>query len=254
MEILRRPVHELTFADVEEFCQRGIPEGTQIDYKKDLSQKGLAKHFAAFSNARGGLIIIGVEEDATCKPSKWEGVNPADKYEERIHQQAKDVDPIPRYEVFTTNTGTNGNVFVLVRIQEGDLTPYYVQNDANIYMRTGNITKLCTELASPQETARLFGKRENAQLAREAWLKRAELLYDSTIARFHKQHEKWHKINISNTVYAPIPVHKSAILTAFIQPYFPNQNLTSPQELQVILNDLRYAQERKRIYWLNSVF
>lgn len=168
MEFLRKPIHELTFEDVSTFCEQSVSEGIQLDYKKELSAKGLSKHFAAFSNARGGLIIIGVQENSlNGKPITWDGVDPDGKLEDRIHQYAANVDPLPLYEVHCTNPNESGNVFLLIRIFEGDRTPYYVINDANIHMRTGNITKQCIELASPQETARLFEKRQNAEFSQE---------------------------------------------------------------------------------------
>lgn len=150
MDILNRSIQNFTFSDIANFCGQGIIEGIQLDYKKEVP-KDLAKHFAAFSNTRGGIIIIGVEEDPkTGRPIACNGVVYDAKIVDRIHQFASNVDPIPNYQLETTNAGPNGNVFILVRIFEGDRTPYYVQNDANLWIRTGNVSTPIN-IASPKE-------------------------------------------------------------------------------------------------------
>lgn len=160
---LRKELREITSADIVNFCKERYPEGSQLDYKKDTSTKGLAKHFVAFSNTRGGDIIIGVEENSdTGLPEKWEGVKNKDKVIESINQSILNVDPLPTYEYHVTDPLENGNVFVVIRIFEGDVPPYYVHNDNNIYVRSHNVTKLI-DLASPDYTKILFEKKSKAE-------------------------------------------------------------------------------------------
>ena len=127
MKLLNDPIKNISFDDVVSFCKEKHIEGLQIDYKKEFPSKGLAKHFAAFSNTRGGLIIVGVEEDVKGLPVKWAGLKNEGKLIDRVHQFASNVDPIPSYETCVTDE-KNGKVFLLVRVFEGDQTPYYVQN------------------------------------------------------------------------------------------------------------------------------
>ncbi|AKM82542.1 TPA: hypothetical protein DD449_01620 [Candidatus Berkelbacteria bacterium] len=88
MKLLLKPINSFTFQDVSDFCSEGYLENVQLDYKKDFSPKGVAKHFASFSNTRGGLIIFGVEEDEkTGKPTKWDGLNNDCKFEDQIYQR-----------------------------------------------------------------------------------------------------------------------------------------------------------------------
>ena len=50
MIVLNKDVEKITFEEVEKFCVEKRPEGVEIDYKKDLTNKqdGLSKHFASF--------------------------------------------------------------------------------------------------------------------------------------------------------------------------------------------------------------
>jgi len=188
MKLLSMPIDKFSFDDIVEFCETKQVEGIQLDYKLNLTSKkdGLAKHFASFSNCRGGVIIIGVEEDErTGLPKSWNGIEVDGKLMERIHQYAANVDPIPDYEVVHTDA-KNGKSFVLIRIYEGLNTPYYVHNDAHLYVRTGNITKLIDD-ASPDLIELLFGKRKAASEARRMALTMSEQLFDAQMARCFSQ-------------------------------------------------------------------
>jgi predicted HTH transcriptional regulator len=133
MDILTRQLNSFTFEDIVAFVGEKIPEGVQLDYKKDFPEKGLAKIIASFANTRGGVIIIGVEEDEkTGLPTACEGILP-DKHEDRIYQYIGNINPIPKVEIQTIDS-TQGKVFVLIRVFEGDETPYYVHNDNNIWI------------------------------------------------------------------------------------------------------------------------
>lgn len=83
-------------------------QGVEIDYKKEYSQKGLEKFLAVFSNTRGGVIIIGVEEDRkTGCPIKWEGIDDNAKLIEHIYQESCNVTPQPAFEVHKTAPGAS---------------------------------------------------------------------------------------------------------------------------------------------------
>src|SRR6185437_16370943 len=103
MNVFPKPFSEVTFSDVEAFCQQGYPESTTLDYKRDIPRE-LAKHFATFSNTLGGVIIVGVEEDpGSGIPLKWEGVTNNGKLLERANQFAANVNPLPTYTVRLTD-------------------------------------------------------------------------------------------------------------------------------------------------------
>jgi len=246
MKILNTPVRDLTFEDVVEFCKEKQVEGIQIDYKKDFPQKGLAKHFAAFSNTRGGIIIVGVEEDTkTGLPIKWEGITNEGKLEDRVHQFASNVEPLPDYDVHTTNE-VDGKVFLLIRIFEGVKTPYYPQNDSNIWVRTGNISN-SIDIASPEWTELLIGKEEKAKLARENYIHMAEAIYANGLIREDKKRKtlivnaKQKGDGSESKYYQKNLGVESAMCRVIIQPYFPRNSLASPKQIKDKISEFSYS-------------
>jgi hypothetical protein len=245
MNILNNPISNFSFSDIAQFCAEGQIEGVQLDYKRELPAKGLGKHFSSFSNTRGGLLIIGVEEDSrTGKPIAWEGLVFDTKLVDKIHQYAANVEPRPAYDVHVTDE-QEGKVFILVRVFEGDRTPYYVQNDANLYIRTGNITDPIG-LASPEAAELLFGKKAKADLARQNYISRTDEIFKASVNKAEKerQHaianekEKWKREQKpesreefrSSYTMDPLGTNTS-MCTILLQPFFPKVAITTPQEI-----------------------
>lgn len=254
MDILSKPIKSLSFSDVVSFCKEGVPEGTQVDYKKDFPQKGFAKHFAALSNTRGGVIIIGVEEDRVSGlPSAWEGVVKDAKQIEKIHQEAGNVEPMPSYDVHTTDE-VEGRSFVLIRVFEGDKMPYRPQNDSNVWVRTGNVSNP-VDIASPDGLELLFGKKEKAEKARSLYLERAEEIYEAALEREEKNRlgliEEVKKHGKEDPGYCKDKLgSKSLMCRIAVQPYFPQQALGRPQEIKGALDTMRF---RTRHYGFPSL-
>ncbi|MBL8159999.1 ATP-binding protein [Candidatus Saccharibacteria bacterium] len=186
MNILTMPFHSITFENVVAFCKTGALESFNLDYKKNMTGS-LSKHFATFSNTFGGLIIIGVEEDSTGRPSTYDGIVFDAKLIDQIHQHASNVDPFPRYSVRATDE-VKGKVFILIKIAEGDQPPYMPTNDLTIKMRTGNVS---TPLRNPdsRELEKLYEKRAKAPQARANAL---DLSYEVYRAALRPKAEKRH--------------------------------------------------------------
>lgn len=60
--IYTKPILEISWNDVEDFCRNRVPEGTYLDYKEDFPSQ-LEKTISALANTLGGIILIGVAED-----------------------------------------------------------------------------------------------------------------------------------------------------------------------------------------------
>lgn len=236
MDILNKPINSFKFADVVDFCTQKKPEGWQIDYKREFP-KDLTRHISAFSNTRGGIIIMGVEEDRdTGLPKAWEGVSDAAKLVERVYQEASNVEPFPSIDVVKTNE-VNGKAFILIRVFEGANTPYYAQNDGRIWVRTGNI-KNPIDVGSPDWIELLFNKREKAEKARKNMSEVAEHTYQAALVREEKKRQRTiieaakPESDVLNN-YPPGKVgDASKMCFVVLQPYNPSAQLVAPKDLK----------------------
>jgi len=189
----------------------------------------------------------------------FDGVKNEGKIEDRIHQYASGIEPIPQYQIHTTDE-KNGKVFVLIKIFEGDRTPYYVQNDANLWVRTGNISNPI-DIASPDHTEILFNKKRDAEKQRENYIKRAYEIFDASIKEaekernmlimqekvaFEKEKKKAYELNLSfNREFISQYVQSSigeniATITFLAQPFYPKRALSSPIDIQKSLGQIRF--------------
>jgi len=58
---------QITWDDVQSFCEQGISERGHLDYKKDFPAH-LERIIAAMANTHGGIILIGVDENHENRP------------------------------------------------------------------------------------------------------------------------------------------------------------------------------------------
>jgi hypothetical protein len=255
MDLLTKPISTFSFSDVVSFCENDHQrEGYQLDYKQEMPKNGIAKLLAAFSNTRGGVIVIGVAEDQdTGLPMAWHGVANPGKIVEQICQYATNVDPIPRFEYHVTNPGNNGNVFILVRVLEGDRTPYYVHNDPNIWVRTGNVGNP-VDRASPGAAELLYRKLEKASLAQQLAMGRANRVYDAAIRRsqriFLQQPTSDQLTSESGNDAKPerrALALEAVIFRVIVLPYYPGQPIDTPRSIQRRLREINTGDGRFRI-------
>lgn len=241
MNIFNRDVEEISFSDIESFCAEQQIEGIQLEYKKEFPKKGLAKQIASFSNTRGGLLIIGIEEDEKIGiPKSYNGVINEGKLLERVHQYASQVEPIPSYKATATDE-KNGKIFILIRVFEGENTPYFVQNDSNIWVRTGNISNPIDH-ASPDALELLYKKREKAEKQRKIQIERTVEISKAAIERQEKkrlialtQGEESDRLRIIDKEVGS----NVSMCNVTIQPYFPKKNFIDPYQLKQSLEKLR---------------
>lgn len=234
--LLAKNIHDITYNDVVAFCQQQVIEGVQLDYKETLP-KDLAKQFAAFSNTKGGLIIIGVGEDKkTGLPATWNGLANNGKIVDQIHQFAANVSPLPTYDIRTTDE-QGGNVFFLIRINEGAAPPYVTLSDPTVWIRNGNIRTP----ASREELLRLDGKRRDAQTARFARIAFAERYFKDRIAEVEQKRQQSSQAGEENIYPYPLGSEEHrAILSLTVQPYYPEKPLIAYQNL--LGNVLKYCE------------
>ena len=177
MSLWYKSPSEITFADVDAFCQTMQPEGYRLDYKVQMPTD-LAKTIAAFANTLGGLIIIGVDSEKTSNTPTWPPKTgmPIDAgISERIIAIARDgIHPSVRVDVSPVieNAKLPGHAIVVVRVDESRFAPHAVERRTKVYVyeRSDNQTAPHT-LADVDRIDYLLKRRDEAVNRRERELK-----------------------------------------------------------------------------------
>jgi len=245
LNILLKNIYEASFDDVVDFCKEENIEGTTLDYKKDIP-RDLAKHFAAFSNTLGGIIIIGVEEDPeTGLPVKWTGIPNEGKLIERIQQFAMNVTPIPSFRVRVVENNKNKKVFVLIKIFEGSEPPYTTLGSSNIMLRTGNISTHLTQ-ANKEELQRLYNKRNKADSLRKVSNAEVHRLFNTANKRADSEREQLIKSTEgeeAKSIYSKSLLDHACLATTIVQPYSPDRTILPRTEIKNGIEKIRIKQD-----------
>ena len=171
-----KPIDEITYQDVESFCQQWS-EGVRIEYKQKIVH--VPKIVSSFANTYGGIFLIGVEVDNTTNmpiiPIK--GIPKRRNIEEGIQQSAEmSIIPPVRPEVKVVNVPGGNNVVVVVRVAEGSLlAPHAIDQSTKAYFRVGSTTQpYKLELANMELIAHMFKRREDSQIVTKQIIDRIE--------------------------------------------------------------------------------
>lgn len=133
-----------------------------------------------------------------------------------------------------------------------------MQNDPRIYIRTGNITP-SVDLASPEATELLIGKKEKAQLARKIYIKQSNDIYMAGLRRAERERLKLIAIEKGNynkekqiainegrlmndyksRYYPKVLGSEASVFTIVIQPFFPGKQLAAPNEIKSKIIEIR---------------
>ena len=219
--LFNKPINDLTFQDVVDFCKRGIPEGKQLDYKYCLpkNKEKFAKTIASFANALGGTIIIGVQDDKDDKPAPpFTGM----PYHEKIRSTIEDIiqvyiDPIVFVDI-NTCIGPNNRMFVVVNIPQSNLTPHLVGKSKRAYVRTGQSSRP-EAIVHPERLPWLLDHRQKSERLRH-------ILYDKAESHFENY------LKLKNTELANLPV-----CTLSVSPFYPEEPLTDYRQIPEIIRE-----------------
>lgn len=235
MNLLNEELKKIKFEDVVDFCSENVKEGFQLDYKREVP-KDLSKLTAAFANSRGGLIIIGIEEDKdTGVPIKFEGIERASKEMERVNQMVANVDPLPIYDISMTNEKNNKS-FILLRIFEGSIPPYYAANDSTIWVRTGDV-RTPIKIASKEYAERLSKKRDKAKEKFDRAIVISKEIYLSQLRAGEKERKEKIK-RAEKTLEVTLGTNVS-MLKQIIMPIPPDKELMAVEEIKSNIEKFR---------------
>ena len=218
MSLFTQPTNTISYDDVVSFCEQGISEGVNLDYKRDFP-KSLEKTISAFANTFGGMIIIGVEDEDSKPKRPFVGIKYKQKLEERVWNIILDNIYPPLFPEIRVCPPKKNKTFVIIRVPQSSDTPHAIYNNTDVYIRTGNRNKP-EDIATEEKREWLRNRRRKSEELRERLYKRAE--------------EKYQNICKSEKVEA-----EYGEFTLSFCPLYPQKPLMSVEEIEKILENIR---------------
>ena len=149
LEVLSKPLGEITTADIQSLIDEKVPEGERIEFKRglpaskgktdpwmdgrdeirDYAKNGILEEVVAFANAYGGVLLIGIEESKTT-PHIAADILPIPRctdLAERLKLVFRDcVEPqLTRFDIVGIPTEGESGV-VMIRVGKSRLAPHRV--------------------------------------------------------------------------------------------------------------------------------
>lgn len=134
MNLFVAPLEKVTERDVEDFLGINLPEsqrlseGPRLDFNT-LIPENIGEDVAAFANASGGLIFIGVQSVKTKQniPVALPGVSATPDLETQVSAKIDaTVRPRPDFQPKTVPT-SKGTYLIVIRVRKGTYPPYEYQ-------------------------------------------------------------------------------------------------------------------------------
>src|SRR6267142_1210346 len=132
--IFTKPIEEITYEDVIEFC--GQRQTIHLDYKREIGQS-LVKTIAAMANTWGGVIIIGVDEKDSAPKLPVQGMPYEEHLRERVNNLILGNITQPVFpEIQICRSQDNQFAFIVIRVPQSHLTPHAIRGNTQVYVRT----------------------------------------------------------------------------------------------------------------------
>jgi hypothetical protein len=135
--LFRKPIKEITWGDVVQFCKQRTTENSVLDYKQDFPGH-LENTIAAMANTFGGIILIGVVENTEGKPQlPIKGM----RWDRGLSERVMNISASQIYspvipEIQVAKKGQKA--LIIVRIPQSHEAPHAVARNTQVYLRTGN--------------------------------------------------------------------------------------------------------------------
>ena len=226
-----KPISEVTWDDIEEFCQEQHSECANVEYKENFP-KNLEKTLSAMANTIGGIVLIGVKETNESKPElPLVGINFERGLKERVQQIIVDnITPLfqPEVEVIKNQTGDKAIVFI--RIPQSKLAPHAINRNTVVYRRTGSVSN-SEELMSIEVIEKFLDGRRDA-------IRQKEDLYSQSIRRYSDFLKQYKERPEYSSITNP-EIDSNAFVRTFLCPSFPFDKLSTPPKLQLIVSEIQ---------------
>lgn len=205
-----KPVANITFSDVEEFCQQAFSEGPRLDYKRAIDDS-LNKSVCAFANTLGGLIIFGVDADKVSNQPKWPpiGISRAQWSADRITQICTDgIYPpvLPTISEALDNPHAPGTVVAVMRVDQSATSPHAIDQGTKVLVRVNDIGKRF-DFAEVDRIAHYLKRRDQFVAAREQAI-------ENNIERMRRMYREYR--------------HDDPMVWVAIGPEYPWRNICTP--------------------------
>lgn len=220
--IYTKPVNDITWKEIEDFCTQQIPEGANLDYKKDFPVE-LEKTIASFANTIGGIILIGIEQNDDNTPKlPIAGIKNDRGLSERVMNIIlSNITPPLMPDIGVIPNHNNSNAVVLIRIPQSHQTPHAISNNTRIYLRTGDRNY-------PEELANI-GKVEWLLEGRKKSLNFKKLLLTYANNRFNNFYKLTkNKLGSNQNLIGKI---SKGWFTLTLNPVYPKDMLITPAEI-----------------------
>lgn len=221
MAIFTKGLGDITYDEVVAFCEQGIAEGVNLDYKKEFPPEGwrLAKTISAFANTFGGVVIIGVEDEDSRPKPPYEGIDDADGLGLRVENIVLDNIYPPVFPQIRVCPPADGKTFVIVRVPQSNDTPHAIYNKTKVYIRTGD-RNMPEGLATIERLDWLRNRRQKSEDLRERLAREARERYE----------------NICKSIQVNI---KGDQLTLSSSPLFPLEPLLSVEDIETTVRQIQ---------------
>jgi hypothetical protein len=210
MSLWIKPLTTIAYGDIESFCNLGLPEGVNIDYKADVPSN-LPKVVSSFANTTGGLLLIGVETDNQNVPNQICGFIPTRGFSEQIIQICRDnIYPsiLPEISPLIELPSDRTKSVAVLRVHQSHEIPHAITNKTAVYVRHGNVTNRY-DLADIDRIAWMLDQRNKLEA-------RGQEFIELNFSRMRRQLNP----HVHNN-----PVHWMAVT-----PLYPRQNICDPDQ------------------------
>jgi hypothetical protein len=159
-----KPISDLAFEDVEEFCQR-FKENVRVEYKStfdDSVKKKLPKVLTSFANSYGGILIIGINAPAGVPQEPFEGIVFPEREPGLTVQSLCRDDIFPEIPLYTSFVPSRipDNAFLVVQVNESQKAPHAIENSTQVHVRAEGGTER-TSLADITHIERMLLRRRD---------------------------------------------------------------------------------------------